>query len=431
MKYLHYLIFGTLLFLNNNISAQNKTQVREFQLNNDEPGATYNFSFVHITDIHVGEGEGDYGTYGFLNDTMPVGDVGFAAQRLRNVVHWINENASEKNIKFVVVTGDITDSGERSEFEKAKEILDALEIPYVPTIGNHDIWPYVRYEFEAPYAYGDSVMFEVFKDVYDKAKDFFDMWDDGTRLTPTFNPESNRAHYHQNFSFSYQGVGFFAFDFNPRYHVNKNEPGIGPEAKLNNSLEWLIQSINSFPLKGRKNLILFSHQPPHNDILALFNGLSKDEHDKMTKALAPFSEHLALWMAGHVHRNTHYKLRSAGKIIMDVKETAANKEYNEGFLTLVNVYSVPTITSTKDIISMEDIKLYPNPSTDRLRIEFPLPRKFKRIEIFNSAGLKMWDQSIPTSTHFEINLRDWNSGNYILQLISDDEIVYKKFTKIP
>ena len=104
--------------------AQDEVQIRHYDLNKDEPGAEYSFTFVHITDIHIGEGQGDYGTLGYLNDTMPEGDVGYSAIRLRRAVNWINENAVENDIHFVTVTGDITDSGEKSEFDKAKEILD-------------------------------------------------------------------------------------------------------------------------------------------------------------------------------------------------------------------------------------------------------------------------------------------------------------------
>src|SRR5690606_14537954 len=110
MKFLNYFIVFCLSLLPLGLWGQSQTQVREYNLNQEEPGATYNFSFVHITDIHIGEGHGDFGSPGYLDDVMPDGDVGYAAQRLRNVVNWINSNAQEKNIKFVVVTGDITDS---------------------------------------------------------------------------------------------------------------------------------------------------------------------------------------------------------------------------------------------------------------------------------------------------------------------------------
>lgn len=416
-----------------NAYSQSSTQVREYDLNQSEENAVYNFSFVHITDLHIGEGAGDYGTNGYLNDTMPQVDEGYPAVRLKNVVNWINANAIEKNIKFVVATGDITDSGERSEFEKAKEILDKLIVPYVPTIGNHDIWPYVRYQDEAPYAFGDSVMLEVFKETYDRARDFFDFWDDGTRLTRVYNPESSMEHYHQNFSFAYNGVGFLAFDFNPRYHVTKNEPGIGPEARLNDfpngTFDWLINNLKNNPVKAKNNLILMTHQPPHNDILALFNGLTDADHKKMTNALAPYSDHLGLWLAGHVHRNTKYSLRAQGKKLIDVKETAANKEYNEGFLTLVNVYDVPTITSIKQNDLNTITKIFPNPSKDQISIQLLPHNKYHTIEIFNSLGVKIFEKRFSNENKIDLNIKNFDAGNYIIQFTSDEHIEYNHFIK--
>src|SRR5947208_16873050 len=113
---------------------------------------------------------------------MPDYDTMFPAVRLRQAVKWINYHEHDKNIKFVVLSGDLTGSAEKSEFQTCKKLLDGLNMPYVPIIGNHDIWPYVRYRNEAPYACGDSVMGEVFADTYDRDKLFFDNWNDGERL---------------------------------------------------------------------------------------------------------------------------------------------------------------------------------------------------------------------------------------------------------
>jgi len=45
-----------------------------------------------------------------------------------------------ENVRFAFVTGDLTDSGEPLEFDTVRRELDALNIPYFPIIGNHDIW---------------------------------------------------------------------------------------------------------------------------------------------------------------------------------------------------------------------------------------------------------------------------------------------------
>lgn len=429
------LIFTALI--HSDIAAQTNTQVRDYYLNRDEPGSEYSFTFVHLTDIHIGEGQGDYGTPGYLNDTMPEGDIGYSAERLRKAVNWVNQNAAEKNIKFVLVTGDITDSGEKSEFDKAKEILDALEIPYVPTIGNHDIWPYVRYQDEAPYAYGDSVMAEIFKDTYEKASQFFDHWDDGTRLTRVYNPESGEFHYHQNFSFAYQGFGFLAFDFNPRYHVRKAEPGVGAEARLNNfengTYQWLLNTIPNHPVKGNKNLILLTHQPPHRDVTALFNGLPLLDHDKMTRDLVRYRDHLGVWLAGHVHRNMNYSLRTIGGGIkvVDVKETAANKEYEEGFLALIHAYKVPVATSVREKEIADNILLLPNPVENYLTIQLPQNHDLSGFEVYNTKGEKvMAKQAVEKSRNtISISTSSLAKGMYIIQFQTEDMTILKNFIK--
>jgi 3',5'-cyclic AMP phosphodiesterase CpdA len=63
----------------------------------------------------------------------------------------IKEAAATEGVKFVVVTGDITQNGRRRDLEKFLEIaesLRALSIPLYPVIGNHDIysgrWPQWR-----------------------------------------------------------------------------------------------------------------------------------------------------------------------------------------------------------------------------------------------------------------------------------------------
>ncbi|MCO5229817.1 MAG: metallophosphoesterase [Chitinophagales bacterium] len=420
------------------IYAQDTTQIREYFVNRDEPNAVYGFTFIHMTDIHVGEAQGDYGTPGFLNDTMPQGDVGYSAVRLRKAVNWINEHAKEQDIRFVMVTGDITDSGERSEFEKAKEILDELNIPYVPTIGNHDIWPYVKFQQEAEYAYGDSVMNEVFKDTYQKASLFFDHWDDGTRLTRVYNPESQKEHYHQNFRFVYQNVGFLAFDFNPRYHVRKDEPGVGAEARLNDfsggTYPWLLNTLENYPYKKDKNLILMTHQPPHRDITALFNGLPLVDNDKMTKDLLKYKDNLALWIAGHVHRNMNYSVRTigGGMKVVDVRETAANKEYDQGLFTLIRVYTLENPTAIKESQVVDALEIYPNPTHSTLNIRLLNSAKVQNISIFNMNGEKIFSNPYNNDTQrkYSISTSQFPQGMYILQIHTDDLTIQKNFIKI-
>ncbi|MBS1661940.1 MAG: PQQ-binding-like beta-propeller repeat protein, partial [Bacteroidetes bacterium] len=74
------------------------------------------FQFAHISDTHIG------------------GAV-TAAEDLRNTVRDINANP---DIRFVVITGDITEFGADAELREAKAILDSFTKPWYIIPGNHD-----------------------------------------------------------------------------------------------------------------------------------------------------------------------------------------------------------------------------------------------------------------------------------------------------
>jgi outer membrane protein assembly factor BamB len=73
------------------------------------------FKFAHVSDTHIGS-----------ND---------AEEDLERTVHDINSNPE---IKFVILSGDITDFGSDSQLLRAKTILDSLNKPWHIIPGNHD-----------------------------------------------------------------------------------------------------------------------------------------------------------------------------------------------------------------------------------------------------------------------------------------------------
>src|ERR1700744_2696338 len=74
------------------------------------------FKFAHVSDTHVG------------------GSV-TAADDLRSTVRDIN---ADVELKFVILTGDITEFGADTELQLAKQILDSLNKPWYIIPGNHD-----------------------------------------------------------------------------------------------------------------------------------------------------------------------------------------------------------------------------------------------------------------------------------------------------
>ena len=73
------------------------------------------FKFAHVSDTHIGSDHAD--------------------EDLRRTVKNINNDPS---IRFVILSGDITDFGSDSEFMLAKKILDSLNKPWHIIPGNHD-----------------------------------------------------------------------------------------------------------------------------------------------------------------------------------------------------------------------------------------------------------------------------------------------------
>ena len=129
------------------------------------------WTFAIITDLHIGRGYSDYGGVGW-NDLGTGGQNYYLTDRLNRTVNWIIENRENHHIRFVIVLGDIADSAEYSEFDKAKVILSRLDdpdgdpntndaIPYVPVIGNHDVWPYTEDE-EADWPEADRYFRKIF-----------------------------------------------------------------------------------------------------------------------------------------------------------------------------------------------------------------------------------------------------------------------------
>ena len=426
------------------INAQKLDNPRQvFDLNKELVNSEYRFSFVHITDVHIGEGYSDYGTLGYYKDTMPATDNSKPVLSLIKAVQWINENYLAKNIKFVIVSGDLTGKAQHSEFNKFKEIMSQLEIPYVPMIGNHDVWQYVRYGFEEEYATGDTVMNDIFKDVFEKAQSFFENWNDGTRLTPTLDPETNHEHYFQNYSFEYDGFKFYALDFNPRYHVRKEEPGIGPEAQIHDfeggTFQWLKSELAQQP-KHKENTILMAHHPLTDNILYILSGFvfEYDEYDKLTKMLIPYSSNIALYLAGHVHIYNDYEIRTLNKMynIMKARIMPASKDFDSAYFEIINVYKpvedeIPTPIKLSNL-NVGDVHIFPNPTTDILNIHFKeilSDIDFKIIDTKGNTILKSSGKRID-NYNYNINLSQLSKGIYQLKIDSKNYSNTFKIEKI-
>ena len=78
--------------------------------------ATGSFRFAQLTDIHLSP-----------NNPKP-------AEDLKRSVEQIN---TTPGIDFVLVTGDLTEEGDRATMLLVKSILDQLKVKYYVILGNH------------------------------------------------------------------------------------------------------------------------------------------------------------------------------------------------------------------------------------------------------------------------------------------------------
>ena len=261
------------------------------------------FSFALITDLHIGRGYFDYDGEGF--DDGYDGEEYYLTERLKNVINWINENKENYSLKFVAVLGDIADTAEKSEFCKAKEILDKLEIPYIPLFGNHDVWPYTEKE-SALTTLGENFFERIFWSTSSipcenasSARNFEALLRDFNFESDTQNPKF------KNFAFNFGGIHFIGLDFNLREKACEKECGVKTKGTTyTDTINWLKSRLANFSKDSP--IILFSHHPItksgweiRQGRLIYISAFSPGELEELKNLLQNYNVQLVL--SGHVH----------------------------------------------------------------------------------------------------------------------------------
>jgi hypothetical protein len=222
------------------------------------------FSFVVLADPHV-TSEGDH------------------ADRLAQAVSWIGENAEARDIRVVLIVGDIAwDEG----FAVARDRLDALPVPWVPVLGDNEV------------QFGDEQAFdEAFAAQYTKLGQTLDGWTRGS--TPVDNPDVGAPSWMQNFGFDVEGVHLVGLDWCTR-HLG----GLAGEmADLHDfdggSIRWLAEDLAGLPAGPSRRVALFSHHPMHLSPGAF----DLAEIEALDALLATYDDAVYANFAGHYHVN--------------------------------------------------------------------------------------------------------------------------------
>jgi predicted phosphodiesterase len=208
-----------------------------------------NFWFAVIPDIHLGREKVNIHFWDKAPEKEAVVGIGIE-ERLRKTVELINK---DREIEFVITIGDLTDSGLPGQFEKARNILDKLKKPYIPIIGNHDIWPY-QWDWQRR-----KVLWDAKKPLNVSE---FEKYFASSLKVPWLTKQEDSL---QNYSFAFRGTRFVVMDNVNRKHAPFGLPGTVAWAKLHKESKKRLE--RELELAEENRLIVFSHSPLKMGIL--------------------------------------------------------------------------------------------------------------------------------------------------------------------
>ena len=182
------------------------------------------FSFALLTDTHIS-----------TSNPKPMED-------LQRSIADINEHA---DVEFVVVTGDLTESGDRASIEAIKAALDQLRVPYYAASGNHETTWSESGVMDFTRVFGDS-----------------------------------------RFAFTHNGMYFIGFNSGPV--IRMADGHVAPQ-----DIAWLKHNLDSVSAAGDAPIFVFTHYPLRNGDV--------DNWYEVTDVLR--QHNVQCVMGGHYHRN--------------------------------------------------------------------------------------------------------------------------------
>lgn len=264
-----------------------------------------------------------------IADPHLAGDPSYEAM-LTKGVDWINSNREAERIELVAVVGDI--GWPMSYLQKGKEILDRLNMPYLPLIGDNEIQGGSQDDFQT-----------VFAPQYEKLSTQLPNWKKAA--LPVIDPATGKNLGLNNFSFDYKGLRLIGLDWASRVIGGWESE----QAELwdipGGTLGWLQSEIASSPTDRAENIVMLSHHAMHTNPASF----SAEDYNTIAGVTGPQSDQVALSIAGHYHIYFNepmalggYDVRCIGAIhvnpstlsVFEVFDNGSEFSYNENIINL-------------------------------------------------------------------------------------------------
>ena len=322
-----------------------------------------------VTDTHIGESCNGNLSYEACKPSKALADVVAKMNELR--------------VDGVFITGDITGSALLEEFQMVREILNGLQMPWWPLLGNHDSWPYSSHngtfnQTDTPI--GDQYFADVFGDIL-KTNGIHDVPDVSATTGWVGEPCLNQNYptynsFYHNFEVSFPSFSsklkIVCLDWVSR-KAALPEAGVGPEVELHDfeggTFQWFNNYLNQLSAGDDKDskIFIMQHHPFHNrDILDPF-GLNrfynftfdKYQDSQVQTLMSTYFPNVNKTFigthAGHMHRwfsgkaFTQFTASTSEWLTMPAFETPASKGWwvNSDYVSSFQVFQFELLESNE------------------------------------------------------------------------------------
>ena len=283
--------------------------------------STILLSFALLTDTHISS-----------SNPRPMED-------LQRSIEDINKNPA---IEFVIVTGDLTESGDRASIEAVKAALDQLRVPYYAASGNHETTWSESGVMDFTRVFGDS-----------------------------------------RFAFSHNGMYFIGFNSGPV--IRMADGHVAPQ-----DIAWLRHNLDSVSATGDTPIFVFTHYPLRNGDV--------DNWYEVTDVLR--QHNVQCVMGGHYHRNLLFDCDGIADVLN--RSNLRDKDEVNGYSIIsisdsIRFYEKRVEEDLQHWLSLPFEKKEYGVSNENLRPDFSVNKQYKNVRRVWHKALKGGIYSTPVT----------------------------------